>query len=54
MHVEIKVKHTRTLKAINRIFDNMSVNDLFQPIEESEGGSGGVDGVAIVSTVPKF
>ena len=30
-----------------RIFDNMSVNDLFEPIEESVGGSGHVDGVTI-------
>ena len=47
VHVEIKVKRPRVLNAMYRIFDNMSVNDLFQPIEESVGGSGDVDGVTI-------
>ena len=47
VHVEMKMKHTRTLNAINRVFENMSVSDLFQPIEESFGRSGDFDGVAI-------
>ena len=49
VHIEIKVKYTRALKAKNRTCDNyiclyfVSV----KAIEGSVGGSGDVDGVAI-------